>query len=175
MTIPFSTSNLAGVDFDEIYVAPAVGAYNYGTSNPAFEVGTLADGADGSKWVYVKYGVGGATGLGFVMAYNEAFLAIMLNTTSDLIGQHVGVAPAAALVDNYGWLQIYGTCDNMQVLASCAANVNLGTTATSGALDDGATGGLTVSGVVLTTARAASQGNAPAILNYPVVTSATAA
>lgn len=170
MTIPFSTSNMAGVNFSEIYVAPATGAYNFGTSNPTFVVGQTADGQDGSKWVYVKYGVGGSTGLGFVMVYDEDFLAVMVSTSNDTFGDKIGVSPAAALVDNYGWLQIFGTCDAIQVLASCGANIAINTTVTAGALDDSGAAGFQISGIILTTARAASQGNAPGILNYPLIT-----
>lgn len=171
MAIPMSIGDLAGVNFSNIYVAPAIGAYNYGTSNPDFEVGTHAFGARGTEWVYVKYGTGGSTGLGFVMVYNELFVATMLTLTNDLIGQHIGVSPAAALIDNYGWLQVAGACDAIQVLASCAANVDLNSTATAGAIDDAGATGFKISGIELTTARAASQGNAPGMLNYPVITS----
>jgi hypothetical protein len=58
----------------------------------------------------------------------------------------------------------------LQVLASAAANVRLNTTATAGALDDDGTSTTKeVLGIALTTARAASQGLAPAMLNYPAV------
>jgi hypothetical protein len=68
----------------------------------------------------------------------------------------------------YGWVQIYGAC-NIQVAASCAANVRLNTTATAGQIDDDGTGGaFAISGAILTTAREASAGLAPGMLNYPV-------
>lgn len=172
MVVPYSSSNMAGVNFSEVYTPPLTGAYNFGTSNPAFEVGTVADGRDGSKWIYCKIGVGGATGVGFVMVYDEDFLAVMMSNSVGGLGDHVGVfaGTSAAIANDYAWLQVYGTCDLMQVLASCAANVQLASTTTAGALDDTVTTPTKmINGVVLTTARAASQGNAPAELNWPVV------
>lgn len=172
MTVPFGTGNMSGVDFAEVFTPPSVGAYNYGTANPAFQVGQMAWGSDGSAWVYVKVGVGGITALGYVCTFDEDFLAVMMSNSVGALGDKIGVAAisSAAIANDYCWLQVYGTADAIQVLASAAANVALASTATAGALDD-ATGSGTknISGIILTTARAASQGNAPAVLNYPVV------
>jgi hypothetical protein len=58
----------------------------------------------------------------------------------------------------------------MNVLASCAANVRLNTTATAGSLDDdGTAGSMQVQGIYLTAARAASNGSAAGILNRPFI------
>lgn len=94
----------------------------------------------------------------------------MLSTSNDAIGNRVAIAPAAMVAGDQGWFQVLGFCDNVQVLASCAANVRVNTTATAGALDDdGTAGAMSILGLVLSTARAASQGNAPAILSYPTI------
>ncbi len=83
-------------------------------------------------------------------------------------GDLLGVAPSAIAASSYGWVQVKGVC-NVQVAASCAANVRLNTTATAGQLDDdGTAGSLTCDGIVLTTARAASAGTAPAVMNYSI-------
>ncbi len=170
MTIPFNTSNMAGVNYSEIFVAPTTTGYPYGTTIPTFTVGQLSTGADGSVWVYVKYGTGGSTGLGYVCTFDEDFLAVMMSNSVGAAGDKIGVSPAAALVDNYGWLQVYGTCDDIHVLASAAANVPLASTTTAGALDDAvANPTKNITGMVLTTARAASEGNAPGTLNWPIV------
>jgi hypothetical protein len=92
-----------------------------------------------------------------------------MTTTTGLRGLLVGVPAVDIAASSYGWVQIKGPA-NLQVLASAAANVRLNTTATAGALDDdGTAGSKDVLGIALTTARAASQGLAPAMLNYPAV------
>ena len=172
MTVPFNTSNMAGVNYNYVYTPPATGAYNYGTSNPDFAVGQLSTGSDGSVWVYCKIGTGGATALGYVMVIDEDYLAVMMSNSVGAAGDRIGVfaGNSAAIANDYAWLQIYGTCDAVQVLASAAANVPLASTTTAGALDDATgTGTKNITGLVLTTARAASQGNAPAELNWPIV------
>lgn len=169
MTIPYATSGQLGVNLAAVYAA-STALYPYVTDNQQFTLGQQITASDNSVWVYVKYGTGGSTGLGFVCVYDEDFLAVMMSNDAGALGDKIGVAPAAALVDNYGWLQIFGTCDALQVLASCNPNVALASTTTAGALDDSvANPTKNITGVVLTTARAASQGNAPAVLNYPVV------
>lgn len=169
MTIPYVTSGQLGVNLSAVYAADT-DLYPYVTDNQQFTLGQQVTASDNSVWVYVKYGTGGSTGLGFVCVYDEDFLAVMMSNDAGAAGDKIGVAPAAALVDNYGWLQIFGTCDAVQVLASANPNAPLASTTTAGALDDSvATPTKNITGIVLTTARAASQGNAPGVLNYPVV------
>jgi len=169
MTIPYVTSGQLGVNLSAVYT-PSTDLYPYSTNNQQFTLGQQITAADNSVWVYVLYGTGGSTGLGYVVTFDEDFLAVMMSNSVGALGDKVGVAPAAALAGDYGWVQVYGTVDAIQVLASCAANVALASTTTDGALDD-ATGSNTknISGIILTTARAASQGNAPGVLNYPVI------
>ncbi len=172
MTIPYATSGQLGVDLSAITVLASTTYPNY-TDQPQFTLGQQVTASDNSVWTFVKLGTGGVTGAGFVVVFDEDFLAVMMSNDTGAAGDKIGVwAAAVALVNNYGWVQVYGTCDAMQVAASAAANVALASTSAStpGVLDD-ATGSLTknITGVVLTTARAASQGNAPAVLNYPVV------
>ncbi len=170
MTIPFVTSGQLGVNLTDIYV-PSTSLYPYPSVNTQFTLGQQVTAADNSVWVYVLLGTGGVTGAGFVMVFDEDFLAVMMSNSVGAIGDKIGVWPgAAAVAGSYGWVQVYGTCDAMQVLASAAANVALASTTTDGALDDAvANPTKNITGVVLTTARAASQGNAPAELNWPVV------
>lgn len=172
MTVPFATSGQLGVNLTDIYV-PSTSLYPYPSVNSLYALGQQITASDNSVWVYVLLGTGGVTGAGFVMQFDEDFLAVMVTNTTgaSAIGDKIGVwAGAAAAAGSYGWVQVYGTCDAMQVLASCGANVALATTVTAGALDDTVTNPtINVTGVQLTTARAASQGNAPAILNYPVI------
>jgi hypothetical protein len=171
MTIPFATSGQLGVDLSAIYVPSATGLYPYVTDNGQFKLGQQVTASDNSVWTYVLLGTGGSTGAGFVMVFDEDFLAVMMSNSVGGIGDKIGVWPgAAAAAGSYGWVQVYGTCDAIQVLASANPNVALASTTTAGALDDSvANPTINVTGIVLTTARAASQGNAPGVLNYPVV------
>ena len=138
------------------------------TASPTFGVGTRIRGANGSEWVYVQ-AAGAITGAGRAVVIDEDFQAAMVTTANALRGLSIGIAAAAFADDDYGWVQIYGVCD-IQVAASCAANVGIAATATAGQLDDAVgTGTKNILGLVLTTARAASAGTAPGVLSYPTV------
>jgi hypothetical protein len=126
----------------------------------------------GREYVFVVFGTGGATASFLVSIDMATHTAVMTSNTASLRGQLVGVyaGDTAALIGEYGWVQIYGPA-SIQVSASCAANALITTTTTAGELDDAAgVGTKTVAGIVLTTARAASAGQAPAMLIYPNVT-----
>lgn len=126
----------------------------------------------GREFVFVQFGTGGAS-VQFLVSINMAdYTAVMTSNSASLRGQLVGVyvGDTAALIGEFGWVQIYGPA-SIQVSASCAANALITTTVTAGELDDAAgVGTKTIAGVVLTTARAASSGQAPAMLIYPNVT-----
>jgi hypothetical protein len=122
---------------------------------------------NGNEYVYVQAGVGGITA-NFVATIDEAYGAVMVSTSNDARGDLLGVAPATIAASSFGWVQVKGVC-NVQVAASCAANVRLNTTATAGQLDDdGTAGSITCDGIFLTTARGAGAGTAPGVLNYSI-------
>ncbi len=170
MTIPFATSGQLGVDLSAFF-HPSTTNVPYASDVPNFTLGQQITAADNSVWVFVKLGTGGSTGAGFWIVFDEDFLGVMMTSSLGGIGDKLGVwAAPVAVAGDYGWVQVYGTCDAMQVAASAAANVALASTATAGVLDDSVAGGtINITGVELTTSRAASQGNAPGILNWPVV------
>jgi len=128
-----------------------------------FAVGdTYVDNA-GNGYTFIQ-AAGAITGAGFVVRFGVDFQATMLSTANDARGDRVGVALGAIASGEFAWVQTSGVFANVQVLASCAANARLNTTATAGALDDDGTAGAEViDHLVLTTARAASQGNAPGL------------
>lgn len=131
-----------------------------------FSVGDRFTANDGKEFLFVQAGAGGITA-GFVAIIDETYSAVMVSTSNDARGDLAGVAPVAIAASSFGWVQVKGPAD-IQVLASAAANVRLNTTATAGALDDdGTAGSIQVQGIYLTTARAASAGLAPGVLNYP--------
>lgn len=169
MVVPYSTSNTAGINFSQTFTPPVAGSYNTGQLAP-LALGQVADGTDGSKWVYCLAGVGGVTGLGYVVVMDEAFGAVMMSNTAGGLGDKIGVSPVAAAAGDYFWAQVYGTCDDIQVAASCAANVPLASTTTAGVIDDAvATPTKNITGIILTTARGGTAGTAPGMLNFPVV------
>ena len=135
------------------------------TQGKGFGLGDRHIDQTGNEYVYVQAGVGGITA-NFVATIDEAYGAVMVSTSNDARGDLLGVAPATIAANSFGWVQVKGVC-NVQVAASCAANVRLNTTATAGQLDDdGTAGSITCDGIFLTTARAASAGTAPAVVNY---------
>lgn len=139
------------------------------TDGRSFGLGDRYRDQAGKEYVYVK--ASAAIAQYDVVTYDETYNTTVapLSTSNDAVGDKVGVAPAAFASGDYGWLQIYGVA-TINVKASCAANVKLNTTATAGSLDDDATStAKTVLGLYLTTARAASDGSAAGVLNYPFI------
>lgn len=133
-------------------------------------LGTRVEGTEGSVFVYCQAN-GAITGDGYVVFIDEGFQADMLETTisGTEFGSRVGVAKHAFADNEYGWIQIAGTCD-IRVAASAAANTTLNTTATAGQLDDdNLVGSENVDGLILTTANGGSAGNAEGVLNFPTI------
>lgn len=156
---------IAGVNFDVVFTAGT-----RATRFPPFRLGARACDEDGNEYVWVQAS-GAITGDGYVCAIDEAYQAVMVD--SDVAatiaeGQIVGVANAAFADNDYGWLQIYGTC-GIRTAASALANSKLAATATAGQVDDaGAAGTNYITGMVLNTATGgAAAVNATGVLSYP--------
>lgn len=100
--------------------------------------GTTFRSFQNKTYIFVK--ASGALAVGDVVTYDETFTTtvVALSTDNDAEGDPLGVAVVAIPSGSYGWIQIEGVTA-FSVLASCAANVQLNTTATAGALDDDAT------------------------------------
>lgn len=137
-------------------------------SGKGFGLGDRYVDSAGLEWVYVS--AAAAIAQYDVVFFTSAYAASSLSTANDARGNLVGVAGVAFASGERGWVQVKGPVANANVLASAAANVRLNTTATAGSLDDdGTAGSMQVQGIYLTAARAASNGPAPAILNYPYI------
>lgn len=137
------------------------------TDGKIFGLGDRLVQSDGKEYVFVQ--ASAAITQYDVVYITSAYAAADITTTVGLRGALIGVAPIAFAINEYGWVQVKGPC-TMNVLASCAANVRLNTVATAGYLDDDGTATTKqAQGIYLTTARAASNGSAPGILNYPYV------
>lgn len=157
----FSTSGLAGADFD------------LPTTDQKFPLGTVQHGPDGSEWIYVQ--ANGALTQYYAAGIDEDFQCAPLSNTT-AAGSPKPAFPQVAFADNeYGWVPVRGSNISVKTRASCAADVLLYTTASAGRLDDTVGGsGIAVEGVVLVTAASASTsaGNTvrEILATYPKVT-----
>lgn len=168
MAYPFATSGALGVNVTQVD-SPSTSLYPY-EPDAQFKLGQQITASDGSVWTYCILGTGGVTGAGYVLTYDEDFLAVMLSTSNDVYGQKVGVAAAAASEDDYIWVQVFGTCQAIRVEQEALADSILGPTSDAGQLDDAAASpALFVRGLVITTTNGLADGNQPGLLNYPVI------
>ncbi len=173
----WSTSNTAGVDLTAVWAAATAGTFAENVSPSApFAAGTVVLGSNGAKYVFVKLGTGGCTGQGYLLVapLNAYDGAVMMSNDVGNLGDPVGVAvcTAAALVNDYVWMQTAGLCPGgVRVAASCVHNVPLASTtaSTPGVIDD-AVGNPTknLPGIVITTT-VTGAGLSPAELNNPTV------
>lgn len=123
---------------------------------------------NGKTYVFVQ--ADGAIVAGDVCIFTEAFQADQIDTTNSAgaVGDRVGVALYAFADDDYGWLQVEGPIDAVNVGSSCAANTKLNTTGTAGRIDDDATSGAeTILGLVTTGSE--SNNSAAGILHRPYI------
>lgn len=128
-----------------------------------YALGTrMMDGKTSEEYLYVK----AATDLAgeTVCVIDENNNASAIATPNTEVGDRAGVVKTPMTSGKYGWVSRNGS-GNITVGANCRANVALGTTASPGRLDD--SGGTTLDGIVLTAARGAGVGAAPALWEYP--------
>lgn len=124
------------------------------------------------EYIYVAFPASTAVLISKAHAINSVTgVATQLTSTNGAAGQAVGrrvgvnqVAVASNAAVQYGWLQIYGA-GNVVAANAVAINTALTTTASVGILG---TGGVAVSGIVLTTAGVTDTPVA-ATFNYPFV------
>lgn len=114
-----------------------------------FKLGHSVTATDGQEWVYVQ--AGGAVTQYDAVAIDENFQAVALTSALALAGHNVGFAQLALDDNDFGWVatQARGniTC---RIAGSCAADVQLYTSATAGVLDD-TSAGVLIRGVVAIT------------------------
>lgn len=172
----FATSNTAGVNLADVWSATANAAGSLGENvapYPPFKEGTVVDMLNGGKAVYVKFGTGGVTATGYAVLMPSAgpyTAAVMMSNSVGAIGDKIGsfLGNTAALVNDYGWVQVYGL-GIIQTAASVAANTALTSGATAGQLTTGGTHA--IGGIFLTTAAGGSAGTTSCEMNWPTVTS----
>lgn len=166
----YATSQTLGVDFTAIF-HPSTTGYPYASDVPPFAVGTIVDATNGARWVYVKFGTGGLTGVGFVCTFDTNFLAVMMTNSVGALGDKIGVGNGVAVAADYGWLQVSGACAAIQVATLCVANAALASTTVAGVLDDAVGAGTkNISGIfTIATNAGGAAANEIGELNGPVI------
>lgn len=151
----FVVDNTLGVDLDRVDTVQQ------------HVLGMRVKDNEGGLWVYGKASAA-VTGPGFAcLIEQQSFFAAMINLTNSATGRGklVGLPPNAMAINEFGWFQVGGPCDNIRVLASAVANVRLNTTATDGALDDdGTVGSEEVVGCTITTTNGGAAATVPGFL-----------
>ena len=166
----FNTSNSLGVNLGGIYAAVS-------TSTPEipalpFKIGTHVLGNDGSEWIFAT--AGGVINQYEVVMIDSAFAALSIvggsgaEANQKIVGFYQN-STALAATDS-AWFMIRGK-PTINVLGSCAKDVQLYTTNTSGALDDATTTGsqFPVFGVTLTTTIGGTASSNVAVAMFPTV------
>jgi len=177
MRIAYSSTDALGLDFE--LSDPAL--VNLDGANEDFfqglgrvAVGTRVKGQLGTEFVYVK--ADGAITADHVCIIKDDYEASHITTAlAAAYGRLVGVACGAIADNDFGWLQVKGI-QNIRVLASAAAETQLATSGTAGALDDATTSTLVkIDGVVLIDVAGGSNDSGysyitqKAMLNHPSI------
>ena len=132
-----------------------------------FGLGDSATGKDGTKWMYVT--ASAAIAQYDVVGVDENFAAAPLTKAMADDGWFIGFAQDAFASGASGFVACNGSNIQANVLANCAADAALYTTATAGSLDDESTNQTKISGVTAVTAVGGSAGNVEVIANNPHV------
>lgn len=104
-----------------------------------FALGTRATGPLGQEFMYVQAGaaISTTTKQPFCLAVDELGQALKVTKVLASAGHRIGFAPRQIISDNdFFWARMRGSGVDVKVAVSCAADVNLWTTATAGVLDD---------------------------------------
>lgn len=121
------------------------------TDGKGFAVGDRHSDYAGNDWVYVK--ASEALAQYDFVAIDEDYAATLLSGTEAAAGYQIGVVQVAFASADYGWALTKGIASGA-VKASCAADITLHTSGTSGALMDETSVGTNILGVVATAAQA---------------------
>lgn len=122
---------------------------------PEFKLGSIIDGDAGSKWIYVK--AGGTIAQYDYVTIDEDFTASAGTKAAVDAGHTPGFAQVAFAANEYGWVALEGRGElKVNVLAACAADAPLYTSATAGKLDDDSTSQTKIPGTVIVVANGGS-------------------
>lgn len=113
-------------------------------------------GVDGKEYVYIQ--ANGAIAQYDVVAIDEAGQAAPVTKALADDGYKIAIAQTAIADNEYGYVQVKGVVA-LNVLANCAADVALYTSATAGSLDDTSTSQTKILGLVATATAGGSPGS----------------
>lgn len=178
----FGTIPTLGVDLSTAgYDQP----YTVSTSTPEypqqpFQIGTVITMSNGGEAIYAQTAT--ATGItqgNFCYINNLMLAAGLTSAIAATAGQgaRLGIALATLTTGQYGWFQTNGyNAYGVTVVSAVGAYATLHTTATAGVLGGTATTGTTfpINNITTTTTSAATAGAYPAVLNNPVINTASA-
>lgn len=157
----YVTSGMAGVSLTKLTTGTTTDG-----AGAEFALGTKVNATDGSEWVYVQ--AGAAITLASWVSIDENFQAVMGTKALADAGHGVGFAQIAFADNDMGWVCTHAHGNiNTRVLASCAADVQLYTSATAGALDDTSASQTIIRGVVLVAAATNTASTRECIAIYP--------
>lgn len=151
----YAINGMIGIDLDAVTAGTTTDG-----AGAKYTLGTRVAGNNNSEYIYVQAGaaISTTTSEPFALAVDENFQAVKITKALASAGHIVAVAPRQIIADNaFFWACTRGTNIPLRVAASCAADVNLWTTATAGRLDDTSGGShVAVLGVKLVLAASAS-------------------
>jgi len=156
-------SGMAGVDLTK----QTAGTTTDG-EDAEFALGTKVQATDGQTWVYAQ--AGAAISQYDWVAIDENFQMVKGTKALADAGHEVGFAQAAFDDNDMGWVCVGGKNITVNVLASCAADVQLYTSGTAGKLDDTSGSQTLIRGVVLVTAATNTASSRECIAVYPSAT-----
>lgn len=160
----YVTSGQVGIDL----TAKTAGTTTNG-ADAVYTLGQRVTATDGSEWVYVQAGAA-ITQYSWV-AIDENFQAVMGTAALADVGHQVGFAQVAFDDNDFGWVAVHAPGNiTVRVLASCAADVQLYTSGTAGAMDDTSASQNLIRGCVLVTAATNTASSREAIAVYPSAT-----
>lgn len=122
-------------------------------------VGTVIDGAQDEKYMYIQLGDTNAVSNGDVLVWLDEVNRLVTRTRPTItmgkttVGTFAGVAIAAIPASNYAWIQIMGECDEINTSTAIAAGAPLQVDASNAG---SATSGLMTETYTLTTTSASA-------------------
>lgn len=161
------------------FTNPAIAGIDVSTASTTalFTPGTYAE-QSGSVYCYLK--AHAALTAGLVYSYTEAStstdpavtIAALSQTTDDTSPLSLCIPQIAVASGSYAWMLVGPGNGVVSVLANCAIDVLLYTTATAGSLDDASASAKVVVGIKLTTANGGSTANCACQLSQKLVVTA---
>ena len=163
--MPYVTDGTAGVDLSATYDGTTTDG-----QNAPFTLGQRVIGNNGSAWVFVQAGAA-ITQYSWV-AIDENYQAVMGTKALADVGHQVGFAQVAFDDNDFGWVAVHAPGNiTVRVLGSCAADVQLYTSGTAGAVDDTSASQTLLRGLVIVSANSTTAASTKeAIAVYPNAT-----